>query len=147
MDYDEFGQPIYAAARRARAPRIPRGLGAAGGLAGAGGAGAAGGITAAGAVGAAAAGVAAFFLTRALQKYIGRRGLAAEQAGVQAALAFRQARADMSDALRRPLTQTEVRTLGREYKNGLRALGYDPVTFTRVRSRASRFFTSGLGED
>jgi hypothetical protein len=121
------------------------GAGAAG--VGAGGAGAAGGITAAGAVGAAAAGVAAFFLTRSLQKYVGRRALAAEEAGVQAALAFREARQQMSAELGRALTQRESRALGAEYKRQLVGLGYDPVTFTRRRSGASRFFTSGLGED
>lgn len=141
VQYDDEGYPIPAR-RRGRAPRAPRapslgGVGRAGG----------GRIGAGGAVTAVAAGVAAFFVTRALQKHLGRRAMRAEEAGVAAALANREARAMLAEQLGRPLTPAESRQLGAEYKRQLVALGYDPVTFTRRRSGAQRFFTSGLGED
>lgn len=94
-----------------------------------------------------AAGVGAFLVTRALQKYIGRRALEQEEAGVQAALAFREARAQLTLEQGKPPTRAQMAEMKDAYRAQLVTLGYDPVTFTRKRSGLSRFFTSGLGED
>ncbi len=87
------------------------------------------------------AGLAAgYYIGTQLNTYLAGKALAAEEAGVAAALAFRKARAAATARKGAPLTATEVRSLGAQYKAQLVALGYDPVTFTRTRSRVERFF-------
>lgn len=99
------------------------------------------------AVGLARAGVvigglaAGYYIGTALNKYMAGRALAHEQAGVQAALAFREAREQAAAQKGAPLSRAEVASLGAVYKKALIALGYDPVTFARRRSSVERFFT------
>lgn len=113
--------------------------GAVKGIGGAGGSAAAGALAKTGVViGGLAAG---YFIGHELNNYLAGRALSKEQAGVQAALAFRQARAAAAARKGAPLTTAEVQSLGAAYKAGLVQLGYDPKTFTRTRSTVERFFT------
>lgn len=89
---------------------------------------------------------AGYWIGTELQKRLAGRTLAAERAGVEAALAFRKARADAARAKGAPLSAAEVRSLGTQYKKQLIALGYDPVTFTRQRGAAERF-VAGFEEE
>lgn len=125
ITYDQFGNP-----RRTRAP-----------LAAGGGAGVSGlrNLATAGvAVGGLAAG---YYIGSELNKQLVSQAPNAEEAGVRAALAFRNARAQAAARKGAPLTPAEVRSLGAVYKQQLVALGFDPVTFTRKRNIVERFFT------
>lgn len=82
---------------------------------------------------------AGYYIGTKLQQHLAGRALRAEQAGVAAARAFREARSDAARQKGAPLTATEIRSLGAEYKRQLVALGYDPVTFTRRRGAVERF--------
>lgn len=84
---------------------------------------------------------AGYYIGTQLNKYLAGRALGKEQAGVQAALAFRRAREDAAANKGAALTPAEVRSMGDVYKRQLLALGYDPQTFTRTRSTVERFFT------
>src|SRR5262245_4987902 len=88
---------------------------------------------------AAAAGVAADLVTQRVLQYLGGRAQAKEEAGVNAALAFRQARKDFETQQGRPPNRTELKEMGDAYKAQLLELGYDPVTFTRTRGRVAQF--------
>lgn len=88
---------------------------------------------------AAAAGVAAYLVTQRVLQYLGGRAQAKEEAGVNAALAFRQARADFKKQQGREPNRTELKEMGDAYKAQLLELGYDPVTFTRKRGRVAEF--------
>lgn len=124
-----------------RAPRLPTGGAAAvrGGASQLGRAALGAGV----AIGGLAAG---YYVGSKLNKYLAGRALGKEQAGVAAALALREARAEATAAKGSALTAAEARSLGAEYKAQLLQLGYDPVTFTRSRSIVERFFT-GQEED
>lgn len=94
------------------------------------------------------AGLAAgYWIGTQLNKYLAGRALSKERAGVQAALAFREARKAAEAAQGRALSATQVRSLGEVYRAQLTALGYDPVTFTRKRSLVERFFTGQEDEE
>lgn len=84
---------------------------------------------------------AGYYVGTKLNTYLAGRALSKERAGVQAALAFREARAEAAAAKGAPLSPSELRSMGDIYKAQLRALGYDPVTFTRKRGVVERFFT------
>lgn len=133
-------QRLMSAAQRGAGAAAPAAL--AGGRAAAaklGGGSAATGLARAGVViGGLAAG---YYIGTQLNRYLAGRALAHEEAGVQAALAFREARAQAAARKGAPLTQAEVASLGAVYKKALVALGYDPITFARRRSTVERFFT------
>ncbi|SRR6266496_817234 len=120
--YNEYGELV-----RSR-PSQAAGLGGAGGVSNLAKAGVAIGGLAAG-----------YYIGTELQKALAGRTLAAEQAGVAAAQAFRRARAAAAKSKGGPLTAAEVRSLGNVYKRGLVELGYNPTTFTRTRGLASQF--------
>jgi hypothetical protein len=61
----------------------------------------------------------------------------AEEAGVNAALAFRQARDDFQRQHGRPPNTTELLEMGETYKAELLKLGYDTMTFRRTRSHVA----------
>ena len=88
---------------------------------------------------AAGAGLAAYLVTSKLLQYLGGRAQAKEEAGVNAALAFREARAEFARQQGRPPNRTELREMSDAYKAKLLELGYDPQTFTRTRSRTEQF--------
>jgi len=88
---------------------------------------------------AAAAGAAAYLVTQRLLEHLGGRAQRAEEAGVNAALAFRQARADFKAQHGREMNAAERKEAGEAYKAQLLELGYDPVTFTRTRGRVAEF--------
>jgi hypothetical protein len=108
--------------------------GTAAGLApGLGGAGAAaGGIGLGGAALAVGAGAGAYLVTNLLLKNLGGRALSKEQAGVQAAIAHRQAL---------QAYPKEQAAINAAYKSTLIELGYDPVTFTRKRTGVEQFLS------
>lgn len=89
---------------------------------------------------AAAAGLAAYLVTQRLLQHLGGGAQRKEEAGVNAALAFRQARADFKAQQGRDPNQAELREMSDAYKAQLLELGYDPVTFTRTRSGLDKFF-------
>lgn len=131
---------LMTAAQRAGSTALPAAAAAGrAGLSKIGGGSAAVGLARAGVViGGLAAG---YYIGTQLNHYLAGRALEHEQAGVQAALAFRDARAQAAAAKGAPLTAAEVRSMGDVYKRQLVALGYDPVTFARRRSTVERFFT------
>lgn len=88
---------------------------------------------------AAGAGIAAYLVTQKLLQYLGGSAQRAEEAGVNAARAFREARADLARQQGKPITPAQVREMGAAYKAKLIELGYDPVTFTRKRGAVSNF--------
>ncbi len=88
---------------------------------------------------AAAAGAAAYLVTQRLLEHLGGRAQRAEEAGVNAALAFRQARADFQQQHGRPMNKAELKEAGDAMKAQLVELGYDPVTFQRTRGAVSEF--------
>jgi hypothetical protein len=141
VGYDEFGQAIYRTARR---PRQPRGFSAAGAAGGA--VTRTGGISTAGKLGAVAAGLAAYYVSSKILERVGNRALDKEEQGVEAALAFRQARADFERDQGRPPTSAEVRQMGAAYKATLAELGYDP-SGVRVRTKLENFLTTYGSEE
>lgn len=88
---------------------------------------------------AAGAGIAAYLVTQKLLAALGGRAQKAEEAGVAAALALRQARADLVKQQGHPITPAQAKEMGAAYKAQLVQLGYDPVTFTRTRSGVENF--------
>lgn len=88
---------------------------------------------------AAAAGVAAYLVTQRVLQHLGGKAQRAEEAGVNAALAFRQARADFKQQQGRDPNRAELAEMKRAYQQQLVELGYDPVTFTRKRSGFENF--------
>lgn len=88
---------------------------------------------------AAAAGVAAYLVTQRVLQHLGGKAQRAEEAGVNAALAFRQARADFKQQQGRDPNRSELAEMKRAYQAQLVELGYDPVTFTRKRSGFENF--------
>ncbi len=120
--YNEYGELVPSR------PRMPGGLGGAAGVSNLAKAGVAIGGLAAG-----------YYIGTELQRALADRTLTAERAGVAAAQAFRRARTAAVRSAGRPLTPAESRSLGEQYKRGIVALGYDPVTFTRARNVAERF--------
>ena len=86
-----------------------------------------------------AAGVAAYLVTQRVLEHLGGRAQRQEEAGVNAALAFRQARADFQQQQGRAPNRAELAEMKRAYQAQLVELGYDPVTFTRTRSRLEGF--------
>lgn len=87
----------------------------------------------------AGAGLASYLVTRRLLAVLGGRAQAKEEAGVNAALAFRQARADFAAQQGRAPNRAELAEMKSAYQQQLVALGYDPVTFTRSRSGVESF--------
>jgi hypothetical protein len=88
---------------------------------------------------AAGAGIAAYLVTQRVLQHLGGRAQKAEEAGVNAALAFRQARADFKQQHGRDPNRTELAEMKQAYQQQLVELGYDPVTFTRSRSAIANF--------
>ncbi len=88
---------------------------------------------------AAGAGIAAYLVTQKLLAALGGRAQKAEEAGVAAAFALRQARADLVKQQGHPITPAQAHEMGAAYKAQLVQLGYDPVTFTRTRSGVENF--------
>jgi len=88
---------------------------------------------------AAGAGIAAYLVTQRLLAALGGRAQKREEAGVAAALALRQARADLAKQQGYPITPAQAKEMGAAYKQQLIELGYDPVTFTRKRSGVEGF--------
>jgi len=86
-----------------------------------------------------AAGVAAYLVTQRVLAALGGRAQGKEEAGVAAALAFRQARADFKQQQGRDPNAAELKEMKAAYQQQLVELGYDPVTFTRERSRVEEF--------
>jgi hypothetical protein len=146
--YDVYGQPMYRTVR-ARAPRQPLDeldeLGAAGPAVSRAGARGLSGAAKAGI--AIAAGTLAYFGARAVLRKLADQSLSPQKAGVQAALAFRQARADFKAERGRAPTADEVRAMGVGYKKQLVALGYDPVTFTKKKNAVQRFLVDYTPEE
>lgn len=87
---------------------------------------------------------AGYWIGSQLNTHLAGRHRKAQDAGVQAALAFRAARREAAAAQGRALTPAQSRSLGNVYKAQLIALGYDPVTFTKRPSLVDRFF---LGQE
>jgi hypothetical protein len=132
--YEEYGVLPPRAPRAPRAPSAPSS--------------ASSGPSALAKAGVVIGGLAAgYYIGTQLNKYLAGRALSGEQAGVAAAKAFRQARADAAAAKGAPLSATELRSLGAVYKQQLIALGYDPVTFTRKRGAVESFFTGQEEEE
>jgi hypothetical protein len=88
---------------------------------------------------AAGAGIAAYLVTKRVLAALGGRAQAKEEAGVNAALAFRQARADFKQQQGRDPNRAELQEMKAAYQQQLVELGYDPVTFTRTRSSVEGF--------
>lgn len=140
---DQYGRQRYSTKPPGTELRIPRGATPSPGTpysffrgaVGKGGAAATAGQVAV----AAAAGVAAYLVTQRVLQYLGGRAQAKEEAGVNAALAFRQARKDFKEQQGREPNRTELKEMGDAYKAQLVELGYDPVTFTRTRGRVAQF--------
>lgn len=86
-----------------------------------------------------AAGIAAYLVTQAVLKHLGGRAQRQEEAGVNAALAFREARAQFQQQQGRAPNASEMAAMKRQYQEELVKLGYDPVTFTRTRSGFETF--------
>lgn len=140
---DQYGRQRYSYKPPGSQLRIPRGAIPSAGtpysfFRGAVGSGGVGTTVAQGAV-AAAAGVAAYLVTQRLLQYLGGRAQAKEEAGVNAALAFRKARADFKQQQGRDPNRAELQEMKRAYQAQLVQLGYDPVTFTRKRSGVENF--------
>ena len=140
---DRYGRPRYSYKQPGSQLRIPQGATPAPGTpysffrgaVGRGGAAATAGQLAV----AGAAGVAAYLVTQRLLQHLGGRAQAKEEAGVSAALAFRQARADFAQQQGRAPNRAELQEMKQAYQQQLVELGYDPVTFTRSRSRLEGF--------
>lgn len=77
-----------------------------------------------------AAGAGAYLVTQKLLQYLGGRAQSAEEAGVNAARAHREA------LLAHPDQKAEINAA---YFAKLQELGYDPTTFTRTRGAVSQF--------
>lgn len=88
---------------------------------------------------AAGAGIAAYLVTQRLLQHLGGAAQRKEEAGVKAAMALRQARADLEKQQGHPVTAAQAKEMGAAYKAQLIELGYDPVTFTYKRGAVSRF--------
>jgi hypothetical protein len=88
---------------------------------------------------AAGAGIAAYLVTQRILANMGSGAQRAEEAGVNAALSLRQARADLERQQGKPVTQAQAREMAAAMRTQLVQLGYDPVTFTRKRSRVENF--------
>lgn len=86
-----------------------------------------------------AAGIAAYLVTQRVLQHLGGAAQRKEEAGVNAALAFRQARADFKQRTGRDPNKTELAEMKRAYQAQLVELGYDPVTFTRKRTGLENF--------
>lgn len=86
-----------------------------------------------------AAGIGAYLVTSKLLQYLGGGAQRKEEAGVNAALALREARAELAQQLGRQPTAAELRPMNDAYRAKLIELGYDPVTFTRTRSGIENF--------
>lgn len=82
-----------------------------------------------------AAGVAAYLVTQKLLQYLGGRAQSAEEAGVNAARAHREALEELKLRLGRAPNAAEKAEINDTYKSKLIELGYNPVTFTRTRSK------------
>lgn len=89
-------------------------------------------LTAAQLATAGAAGVGAYFVTQKLLQYLGGKALSAEEAGVAASLAHREA------LQKYPAQKDQINAA---WRNQLIELGYDPVTFTRKRSGLENFLS------
>lgn len=89
-----------------------------------------------------AAGVAAYLITQRLLQHFGSKALKKEEAGVAAALAFRQARADFQMQQGRMPNKAELQQMKQAYVAQLTDLGYDPVTLTRKRSGIESFLST-----
>lgn len=93
-----------------------------------------------------AAGLAAYLVTSKLLQYLGGRAQSAEEAGVNAARAHREALLELQQRLGRTPNAAEKAEINNTYKAKLIELGYDPVTFTRPRSGLADFLeTYNLG--
>lgn len=137
--YDQYGNPRRVKVRQSG---ISFQQAAGGATSAAGVAGSVGGASALATAGVAIAGLAAgYYIGYNLNKYLAGKSLSAEEAGLAAAKAFRDARSQAATRKGAPLTAAEVRSLGAQYKAQLVSLGYDPVTFTRTRSALESFFT------
>jgi len=88
---------------------------------------------------AAGAGIGAYLVTQRLLQHLGGRAQKAEEAGVAATLALREARKDFAAQHGRQPTAAESREMSAAWKAQLIELGYDPVTFTRTRGAVSTF--------
>lgn len=88
---------------------------------------------------AAGAGIAAYLVTQRVLAALGGKAQRAEEAGVNATLALRQARADLERQQGHKATPAQVREMSAAWKQQLVQLGYDPVTFTRKRSGVESF--------
>lgn len=140
---DRYGRQRYSYKPPGTEMRLPQGATAAAdapyrfftGAVGKGGA----GTTAAQLGVAAAAGAAAYLVTERVLQHLGGKAQRQEEAGVNAALAFRQARADFKKKYGRDPNRSELQEMKRAYQAQLVELGYDPVTFTRTRSRLESF--------
>lgn len=147
---DRYGRQRYSTKEPGSQMRLPAGASIAAGtpysfFSGAVGKGSAG--QTAGQLGVAvAAGTAAYFATRAVLRHFGGRALAAEEGGVAAALAFREARADFKAARGRAPTTAEVQEMGRAYKAQLATLGYN-AQGVRTRSATEQFLSDYAPED
>jgi hypothetical protein len=86
-----------------------------------------------------AAGAAAYLVTQKLLQYLGGRAQSAEEAGVNAARAHREALLELQQRLGRAPNAAEKAEINTAYKSKLIELGYDPVTFTRPRSGLTDF--------
>jgi hypothetical protein len=135
VGYAADGRAIYRTTRPRQAPMLDEDTGA--GTAALRGQPALSGAAKAGI--AIAAGTLAYFGARAVLRRLAGLSLTPQKAGVQAALAFRQARADFKAENGRAPTAAEVKAMGVGYKKQLVALGYDPVTFTKKRNAVQRF--------
>lgn len=140
---DQYGRQRYSTKPPGSEMRIPRGATPSPGtpysfFRGAVGAGGAA-VTAGQLAVAGAAGVAAYLVTQRVLQNLGGRAQRKEEAGVNAALAFRQARADFKAQQGRDPNRAELAEMKRAYQAQLVELGYDPVTFTRTRSRLEGF--------
>lgn len=86
-----------------------------------------------------AAGVGAYLVTKRLLAALGGRAQSKEEAGVNAARAFRASFEDFKQQHGRYPTPAERVPMKAAYQQQLIDLGYDPVTFTRTRSGVESF--------
>lgn len=86
-------------------------------------------------------------LNKRLVAQFGNKAVEKQKAGVAAALAFREARAEAEAAKGAPLTQREMASLAAEYKKALVHLGYNPKTFVYERSALEKFFQSQADDE
>lgn len=94
---------------------------------------------------------AGYWIGSKLNKYLvtqfGNSAVDKQKAGVAAALAFREARAEAEAAKGAALTSREMTGMASAYKKALVELGYDPVTFTYKRSAVESFFQSQADDE